>query len=200
MNIENLLKEIDVEKEKMVSEIELNNKQLNDKFYEKDSMLLSPLLIVAIGIAFYTAISKTYGIGLVIMSLACAIFPILPYILSCFATKNLSFSYHFKSVFKDEKLRKNLTAEQKRIVSKHQINNNFLKKIALNMEKYEFAEFLRRCDGEVTLSKLIYFMNEFPKDSKKCQKIENLTTVIYKENELTHNFLKGENNEYKRNI
>lgn len=183
MNIENLLKEINVEKEKMVSEIELNNKQLNDKFYEKDSMLLSPLLIVAIGIAFYTAISKTYGIGLVIMSLACAIFPILPYILSCFATKNLSFSYHFKSVFKDEKLRKNLTAEQKRIVSKHQINNNFLKKIALNMDQSEFKDFLRECEGAVTLEKLENFI--CPNDEKRKRKdsIEELTTVIYEENE-----------------
>ena len=85
MNTENLLKEIDSEKEKMASKIELSDTELLYEHYKKDSILLSPLLLVAIGIAFYTdIISKRYDTGCVITAIACVIIPMLPLLFNCF--------------------------------------------------------------------------------------------------------------------
>lgn len=181
MNIENLLKEIDVEKEKLTSEVELYDTELLSDYYRKDLMFLFPLLFVAAGLALCAGKN---GIGLIytLTTFACMIVPTLPPIFSLFQKKNLSFSYYFKSAFKKQELIKDLVNEKKKVASDKLISNDFLKKIALNMDKAEFKSFLKECDGDVTLNKVEQIVNLKSKEQKKLENIDELTDAIFKEN------------------
>jgi len=199
MNIANLLKEIDSEKEKMVSDIEFHDTELLSECYRKDSMFLFPLLFISAGLAIYAG-NNEISLIYTFTTLACMIVPILPPIFSLFKKKNLSLSYYFKSAFKKEKLIKDLNAEKKKVASEKKINNEFLKRIALNMNKEEFKNFLKECNGDITLNKVEQILNVKGKEQTKLENIEKLTDAIYEENKLINKFLKGEDNEYKRNI
>lgn len=185
MNIENLLKEIDSEKEKLASEVELYDTELLSDYYRKDLMFLFPLLFVAAGLALNaTGIGEsTKGIGYTLTTLACMLLPTLPPVFSLFQRKNLSFSYYLKSAFKKEKLIKEVLSEKKKVVSNKQIDNEFLKKIALNMDKVEFKKFLKECDGDITIRKIEELIKIKNKEKIKLDNIENLAEIIFEENE-----------------
>lgn len=185
MNIENLLKEIDSEKEKLASEVELYDTELLSDYYRKDLMFLFPLLFVATGLVLNaTGIGEsTKGIGYTLTTLACMLLPTLPPVFSLFQRKNLSFSYYLKSAFKKEKLIKEVLSEKKKVVSNKQIDNEFLKKIALNMDKVEFKKFLKECDGNITIRKIEELIKIKNKEKIKLDNIENLAEIIFEENE-----------------
>lgn len=209
MNIEKLSKEIDSEKEKMAPSIELYETEMLTTFYYDDILFLSPFALASGGVTLY--IVNNPGSDLFPLSnplfwfiyILFTALPLLPMFLgsfSVFKKRNLSFYFRFLSFFKKQKLKKSVFIEKKKVASTKTIDNNFLKKIALNMDKSEFKDFLKECNGNITLKKLESFIYPNDEKRKRTDNIEELTTIIYKENELTHNFLKGENNEYKRNI
>lgn len=208
MNIENLLKEIDLEKENTSKNIILSQEELKKEYHVYDVYFAISINIIVLTLFNYfqsiepseSFVVQLLKILMLFFGVCTAITMSTQFFVELYSKKTYSLSYLFTRFLSKKNLEKKVKLKKDYFIFNEKIDNIFLKKIASNMEKYEFAEFLRRCDGEVTLSKLICFMNEFPKDSKRYQKIENLTTVIYKENKLTHNFLKGEKNEYKRNI
>lgn len=86
------------------------------------------------------------------------------------------------SFFKREKINKTCLLEKRKIALEKQLDKDFLTKISLNMNN-EFRNFLRKCDGNVTLKKLekeIFFKE---KNNKRSQNIEELTDAIYEEHQ-----------------
>lgn len=193
MNIENLLKEIDSEKEKMASEIELYDTELLPEYYREDLIFLFPFTLAPIGMILY--IIENPGSSILFnlnnpffafIYIFFAALPILPMFLGSFRIfkrKNLSFYFRFLSYFKNEELRMNIISEKKNVATTKQIGNDFLKKIALNMDKSEFKDFLKECNGNITLEKLESFICPNDDKRKRINNIDELTTVIYKENQ-----------------
>lgn len=189
MNIENLLKEIHDEKEKISSKVELKETNFLESYYKKDVIFFMPLLMpLTLEITLYI----NNNILFLITAFLCGVVPFLLF-LSFFKTKNISLSYYFRSVFKKEKLKKNIVSDKNKIVSRKEININFLRKIALNMEKIEFKDFLKECDGDITFEKLEDFICPNDEKRKKANNIEELTTVIYEENKNLTKVIYAEN-------
>jgi len=68
------------------------------------------------------------------------------------------------------------------IASNEIVSNNFLKKIALNMDESEFETLLKKCEGQITLNKIRECINEAQSLESKENNIKNLTKAIYIEN------------------
>lgn len=184
MNIENLLKEIDVEKEKMASDVELCDTEIVAKYYQRDFLSLFPFMSLSVGLVIYGANNNITNFAYVLFTLFCTFSPFIPLILSCFKQENLSFSYHIMNFLNKEKLEKDVVSEKKKIASTRQTSNEFLKRIALNMTKKEFKDFLKECNGDITLDIVEKIVDVKIKEQKKLENIDKLTNAIYEENKL----------------
>lgn len=183
MNIDNLLREIDSEKEKMASYVELCDTEIVGKYYQRDFLSLFPFMSLSAGLVIYGANNNITNFAYILFTLFCTFSPFIPLILSCFKQENLSFSYHIMNFFNKEKLENDVNSEKKKIASTKQISNEFLKRMALNMTKNEFKDFLKECDGDITLDRAEQLVDVKSKEQKKLENIDKLTDAIFKENE-----------------
>lgn len=185
MNTENLLKEINDEKEKISSKVELKETNLLASHYEKDVVLLLPLMLLSVVLIIFGPKNNVLSLCNVI-AYVCAFLPFLPFILSSFK-KNLSYSYYLKYFFNKEKMNTDLNYEKDKVASNKQLNNDFLKKIAIHMKENEFELLLKECEGEINLEKIKNFVNKQKIAENKEKNIKSLTKAIYEENNLSLN-------------
>jgi len=178
MNTENLLKEIEIKKQEIVASIQLKEIKKSEIYQNFD---ISDFLITYLCCAFFYFESNKVFFTLLISGLLLSIIYLM--LKKLLPNKNLSFSYHIMSFFKREKINKTCLLEKRKIALEKQLDKDFLTKISLNMNKFEFRNFLRKCDGNVTLKKLekeIFFKE---KNNKRSQNIEELTDAIYEEHQ-----------------
>jgi len=93
--------------------------------------------------------------------------------------KNLSISYFLMN---KNKLEEFDAQNRYDIASNEIVSNDFLKKIALNMEEAEFEILLKKCEGKITLNKIREYIDETQNLESKENNIKNLTKAIYTEN------------------
>lgn len=93
--------------------------------------------------------------------------------------KNLSISYFLMNKNKLEEFDNHNRYD---IASNEIVSNDFLKKVALNMEEAEFEILLKKCEGEITLNKIREYIDETQNLESKENNIKNLTKAIYTEN------------------
>lgn len=177
MNVKNLLEEIDIKKRQMIENVQLHETKALVDFYVMD--FLSILLVVYVSFMFF----NDHQVFLIVVSIL-SFLGFMPSILlrELFPKKNLSFSYHLMSIFKKEKIKKICLSEKIKVVSKKQIDKDFLMKISLHMEKSEFKHFLNKCNGNITIEKLEEMILLNNKEEKRINNIEELTNIIYEEN------------------
>jgi len=200
MNIENLLNEINDEKEKIKETIKIDKDYILNQCRKNDmGFLLLPSLILSFSLFMNIAITNDNNPLYLITAFLFFLLPFLSSLINSFFKINISFSYYLNFLFKREKIDNLITTTKEELALEKQTDHNFLRRVSLHMTPEELKLFLTICDGNISINKLNDFVGSSTNISK-VKKIENLTTVIYKENKLTHNFLKGEKNEYKRNI
>jgi len=93
--------------------------------------------------------------------------------------KNLSISYFLMNKNKLEEFDNHNRYD---IASNEIVSNDFLKKVALNMEEAEFEILLKKCEGKITLNKIREYIDETQNLESKENNIKNLTKAIYTEN------------------
>lgn len=175
MNVENLLKEIETKKQEIAEAIPLHETRILNRFYETDALV----------ILFISFLSCFVFVPSIIASMMLVfLLPLIPLHLNEFnIKKNMSLSYHLISFFRKTKISEMVLSKKRKIASEKQLEKDFLTRISLHMEKPEFKDFLKKCDGEVTLKKLENEILLEIKHQKKLDNIEKLTDAIYEENQ-----------------
>lgn len=182
MNIENLLKEIEIKKQEIAKNIPLHKTNVLKKYYEIDSL---SILIISVFFYFLCAIyfNKSFPLFITLVMSFC-LGPLIPLYLNKLCPKrNLSLSYRIKSFFQREKIEEICRSEKRKEASNQQLDKDFLTKIALNMHKEDFKCFLKECNSNITLRKLEEEIACRQKTQRKADNIDKLTEAIYNESQ-----------------
>lgn len=191
MNIENLLKEIDDEKGKKIKNMVLNEEMLKKEYHLYDSFFLTCITCVILCSSIY--IKSINPLNLETIQLCndfisffgiCSIITMIgKFLVEYNLKKTYSISYLFSRLFFKKNIKRKEKAIKNYCICNEKIDNIFLRKIALNMNKSEFKDFLKECNGDITLNKVEQILNVKGKEQTKLENIEKLTDAIFKENE-----------------
>jgi len=191
MNIENLLKEIDDEKEKKFKNMVLNEEVLKKEYHLYDSFFVTCITGVILFSSMY--IKSINPLNLETIQLCndfisfFGICSIITMISKFFVEYNLKKTYSISYLLSKLFLKKNIKRKEKSIknhcICNENIDNIFLKKIALNMNKSEFKDFLKKCAGQVSIKKLEAEISYRLENNRKTVSIDKLADAIYEENQ-----------------